>query len=716
LSHFYKDVISPFLHSSELFAERPAFCIDEKLYSYNQLKERIELLYSLVINSKSEVVGIFTHDHIDTYASIWAIWLAGKSYVPLNPNSPQDLNDRIKNQLDLDLILDANQTSTLQSTSSDKDFWHSIDADVFDDNKIVYVLFTSGSTGVPKGVPITGGNLAGFVDAFWKMGYQLSEQDKGLQMFELTFDLSVMSYLIPQLKGGCVYTVPKDCLKFAYIFDLLTEQELTLALMVPSMLKLLRPYFDEIECPKLKYSLFCGEALHAELIESWSKCIPNARIDNVYGPTENTIFCTYYTYQRGQHVEAHNGVLSIGVSMPNNSCKVFNDDLQLAEPNQIGELCLAGVQLTPGYHKNDELNSMAFFIYDDKESGEKIRYYKTGDLCIQLIDGNINYIGRKDSQVKIQGFRVELSEIEFQAKSAFDSFKNLVCIVIEDKNSNNEIYLVIEGQPFDLTHLKGHLKETLPWYMIPKDILFMETFPLNTSGKIDKKAIKNNLTSSDYTFRFGTLTDIPFIIECIISAEKGNTEIVGLAQLFNLNLEELKKYLEAILDEEIEGCEFSVTNFVIAEQKGKPVAGLCAWIEGENEFDQPSSVLKANLLGRTLGIDKLKELEKHKSVLEKIRISRTPGAHQVEYVHVDSKHRGQNLVKKMIDFSVVQLSRNSHENLISQVEVFSNNLPAIKAYVKLGYTEEVKAISDPEATSGVLPYFEKIQMQKTLSN
>jgi D-alanine--poly(phosphoribitol) ligase subunit 1 len=689
--------------------------VEGSFYTYNQLKERINAIYSLVSKSNSDVIGIVTHDHLDTYASIWGIWLAGKSYVPLNPNSPQDLNDRIKNQLDLDLVLDSNHTSTLQNSSSEKDICKSIDATFFDDDKAVYVLFTSGSTGVPKGVPITGANLAGFVDAFWKMGYNLSEQDKGLQMFELTFDLSVMSYLIPQLIGGCVYTVPKDCLKFAYIFDLLTEQELTLALMVPSMLKLLRPYFDEIECPKLKYSLFCGEALHAELMESWSKCIPNARIDNVYGPTENTIFCTYYTYQREQYVEAHNGVLSIGVSMPNNSCKVFNDDLQLAEPNQIGELCLAGVQLTPGYHKNEELNAAAFFIYEDKESGEKIRYYKTGDLCIQLIDGNINYIGRKDSQVKIQGFRVELSEIEFQAKSAFDSFKNIVCIVIEDKNSNNEIFLVIEGQTFDLTHLKGHLKETLPWYMIPKDILFMENFPLNTSGKIDKKAIKNSLTSSDYTFRFGTLTDIPFIIECIISAEKGNSDIVGLAKLFNLSMDELKKYLIDILDEEIEGCEFSVTNFVIAEHKGKPAAGLCAWIEGQNEFDQPSSALKANLLGRKLGIEKLKELEKHKLVLENIRLKRTSDAHQVEYVHVESAHRGQNLVKRMIDFSWTKLVYDAKGEKISEVEVFANNFPAIKAYTKLGYTESARAISNPGAANGILPYFEKIQMKKIVT-
>lgn len=711
MSHFYTTIIQPFFKSSEKFADRNAFCIDEVFYTYQQLRERIEILHSLVKSSKSDVVGIVTHDHLDTYAAIWAVWLTGKSYVPLNPLSPEDLNLRIKQQLNLDLILDPKETGNLSKSSTDIfSFWSNFSKSDFDDTRLVYILFTSGSTGVPKGVPIQSGNLAAFVEAFWRMGYQIAKEDKALQMFELTFDLSVMSYLIPQLKGGCVYTVPKDCLKFAYIYDLLTEQELTIALMVPSMLKLLRPYFEEIECPKLKYSLFCGEALHADLIDLWKICVPNARIDNVYGPTENTIFCTYYTCLNNESMDSHNGVLSIGKSMANNDCKVFNDLYEVAQPNEIGELCLSGLQLTPGYLDNEELNRGAFFWHKDPDTGTQVRYYKTGDLCVELPNGNINFIGRKDSQVKIQGFRVELAEIEFQAKSGLDSFKNMVCILVEDKNENNEIVLMIEGQPFDLNVLRAHLKETLPWYMIPKDVLFMDSFPLNSSGKIDKRKIRSTLLLEGYSFRVGSIKDISFIVDSIISAEKGNSEVLGLANLFDINESELKLYLMKMLNEEIEGCEFSAANFIITETKGMPVAALCAWIEGVNEFEQPSSVLKTNLLGRTLGVERMRKLEQHKELLEQIRLTRTPGVHQVEYVYVQKQHRGRDLIRKMIDYSYNLLKYSNEQP--SEVEVFANNLPAIKAYAKLGYVEVQLAKANPTLANKVLPYFEKIKMMK----
>jgi amino acid adenylation domain-containing protein len=654
-------------------------------------------------------VGIVTHDHLDTYAAIWAIWLAGKSYVPFNPSNPKDLNDRIVNQLDLDLILDAHETSGIADGDNS---WLELSEQDFDDARVVYVLFTSGSTGVPKGVPISAANLAGFVEAFWAMGYEITQEDRALQMFELTFDLSVMSYLVTVLKGGCIFTVPKDTMKFAYIFELLTEQEITVALMVPSMLKLLRPYFDEIDCPKLRYSLFCGEALDGELVTEWAKCIPNARIDNVYGPTENTIFCTYYTYQSQEAMDTHNGVLSIGKPMLNNYSKVFNDMDKLAGFNEVGELALAGTQLTAGYLNNEELNGKAFFEFDDPQEGKRIRYYRTGDLCYQLPNGNLNYVGRKDAQVKIQGFRVELSEIEFQAKAALGGFKNLVCITQEDRNHNNEIFLVIEGEAFDTASLVSNMKEKLPWYMMPKEIVFMLALPLNTSGKIDKKQIKAKLSKVEYTIRSGEMTDIPFLVECIIAAEKGNSEVVGLSKIFNLNNEELRTNLQRMLEEEIEGCEFSVTNFVIAETAGKPVAALCAWLEGINEYDQPSSVLKSNLLNRTLGSAKVLEMQKHKQALEQIRLTRLPESHQVEYVFVDAAHRGQSLVQRMIEYSLEKLPVNREKNLVSQIEVFANNTAAIKAYSKLGYEPHAVASVDPALSEGVFPHFEKVQLTK----
>jgi amino acid adenylation domain-containing protein len=495
VSSFHSDIISTFLRSSAAHDQRNAFFINENEHSYNLLRKRIATLYGSISGMKGETVAIVTNDHLDTYAAIWACWLCGKNYVPLNPGSPPDLNNRIKSQVELAGIIDSTETSNWPDASEQQTdvVLENASAFVQDDNSTAYILFTSGSTGVPKGVPITFGNIAAFVDAFYKMGYTVSEQDRVLQMFELTFDLSVMSYLVPQLSGACVYTIPQGRIKFSYIFELLDEYQLTIALMVPSMLNFLRPYFDEIDCPNLRYSLFCGEALHLDILEEWAERVPNARIDNVYGPTENTIFCTYYTYQRDGHNPHHNGILTIGKSMAHSVCTVMNDDDKPAAIEEIGELCLSGGQLTPGYLNNAELNETAFFQFQD--GGKNTRYYRSGDLCRLSLDGNLMYAGRKDTQVKIQGFRVELSEVEFQAKKALSDKTNTVAFTHENNQGIHEIFLVIECEEFDQPSLKESLKNSLPAYMLPKNIFTLTEFPLNVNGKIDRKTIKQQFST-----------------------------------------------------------------------------------------------------------------------------------------------------------------------------------------------------------------------------
>jgi D-alanine--poly(phosphoribitol) ligase subunit 1 len=492
---FHSHIILPFLSNSKLHQTRYAFCLDEQKMPYSLLRTRITTLVNRIEKMEGATVAILTYDHIDTYAAIWACWLCSKSYVPLNPLSPDDLNNRIKNQVSLAGIIDANESKEWQDANNaevDLLFDNAI-KQAPSDNQLAYILFTSGSTGTPKGVPITFGNIAAFVGAFYKMGYTVSEQDRVLQMFELTFDLSVMSYLIPQLHGACVYTIPQGRIKFSYIFELMDEHQLTIALMVPSMLNFLRPYFNEIDCPNMRYSLFCGEALHLDIVEEWSTCVPNARIDNVYGPTENTIFCTFYSYKRDGNNPHHNGILTIGSSMANSVCTVMNEEDQPAAIDEIGELCLSGGQLTPGYLNNPELNQTAFFQYTAGE--HNITYYRSGDLCRLSADGNIMYAGRKDTQVKIQGFRVELSEVEFQTKKALSEKTNTVAFTQENQQGIHEIFLVIEGESIDEGSLKQSLKNTLPAYMLPKSIYTLAEFPLNVNGKIDRKSIKQKFSS-----------------------------------------------------------------------------------------------------------------------------------------------------------------------------------------------------------------------------
>lgn len=503
---FYKFIISPFIENVIKFSKNNSFYINEQYYSYEKFIQRIASIIINICDLPDDNIAIIANDDIDSYAAIFAIWFTGKAYIPLNPDTPNDRNQNIIDQVSIATVLDSNseitsfnninmlctQSFVSADYSSSIDLLKEIVADRVKnenfDSQLAYILFTSGSTGIPKGVPITKANVASFTEAFWDIGYEISETDRCLQMFELTFDLSVMSYLIPLLKGACIYTISKNKIKYSYIFELMDEHALTVSLMVPSILNYLRQYFEEIDCPQMRYSLFCGEALNENICEEWSKCIPNARIDNVYGPTEDTVFCTYYTFRRGVKNDSHNGVLSIGKSMLNNIAVVFDENNKVSDINQCGELCLAGAQLTPGYINNPQLNKERFFttIYN----GAEIKFYKTGDLCVLRENGNIDYIGRKDFQAKIQGYRVELSEVEYHVKKATNNIINLIALATENKTGNNEIALIFESDPFDTTFISEYLKAKVPAYMVPTKYFFVRPFPLNPNEKTDRKKLE----------------------------------------------------------------------------------------------------------------------------------------------------------------------------------------------------------------------------------
>lgn len=468
MKDFISNILTPVRESVRKYPERNAFYIQDEAYTYRQFAERIAFLRGEIRRwqSDEQVVALAFHDNLDTYASIWALWMEGKAYVPLHPSWPQERLDSIVEQIGCSHVL-GNADITAEP-------YYGAPVECSDED-LAYVLFTSGSTGKPKGVPLTRKNLASFVHAFWDMGYELTEEDRCLQCFDLTFDLSVMSYLVPLLRGACVYTVPFDAVKYLAICGLMEEHQLTFALMTPSTIQYLRPYMEELNFPAMRYSLFCGEALPTETTDMWAKCLPNAQIDNVYGPTEDTIFCTYYRYRRGERNIDHNGVLSIGKTMTSGQVAIFD-----------GELCLAGDQLTPGYWKNPEKNAEAFFEKDG------VRWYRTGDLCEYGEDDNILFVGRKDSQVKIQGFRIELGEIEHHARQYYKDC-NLVVMAYDNAEGTTSLAMFIEMPEQETKPFEEYLRSKMPAYMIPSRYIYLEKFPVNSSSKIDRSKLKSLL-------------------------------------------------------------------------------------------------------------------------------------------------------------------------------------------------------------------------------
>lgn len=487
-------IVHDILSAIEKHAEKQAFCIEDTYYSYLDFSKAIAKVQKAVqtqIGPNEKHVGLVANNDLETYAAIMALWLEGKAYIPLNPQAPKSRNLQVVEQSGIKSIIDSSKSSlytgyTIIPSKQLAETSNPVKISQYHANNLAYIFFTSGTTGTPKGVQITHGNLNAFAEAFWKLNYNIDHTDRCLQMFDLTFDLSVVSFIAPLMRGACIYTVSSNNIKYLEVLKIVSRYQLTFTLMVPSILHALRPFFKKIHCPSLKYSMFCGEALHLDIAEAWSQCVPNATIANVYGPTECTIYCTDYTYKRQGGNKAHNGILSVGKAMANTKTIIVDTNNTPLGPNEEGELCLSGKQLTKGYWNNEAINQKVFFNLT--ENGITTRYYKTGDLCKKDEEGDILYLGRLDFQAKVQGYRVELSEIEFYAKKILKD-TNLVALIVKNKLNNAEVAMAIEGQTIDIQSFTEKLKGYLPDYMIPNKIEFYKAFPLNANGKTDRKAI-----------------------------------------------------------------------------------------------------------------------------------------------------------------------------------------------------------------------------------
>lgn len=481
------------------FSGNNAFCINDIYFTYAQLEERVSVISSLLHstgNSTAVKVGVVTNNSIDTYASILACWRMGYVYVPLNCNYPPERNDYIINQAEVEIILnstaDVKPFSDVTSVKTINTWEHlapvtvDYEAGKISEKDMAYMLFTSGSTGMPKGVPITYGNLQAFVDNFEALNLRFDETDRCIQMYELTFDLSIVSFLMPLLKGACVYTVPDDVIKYTHIIKLATKHQLTVLQIVPSVIKLLKPILSRIDLPSVRLCILGGEATDVELLPLWQKAIPKAIICNMYGPTEATIYCMYYAYDE-QYVKQYNGMFAIGRPMPNVQMVIINDAGEIADNEVKGELCIAGTQVTEGYLNNEEKNKTSFINLDN---GYGIyRYYKTGDMCYRDNAGDYYYCGRFDNQVKIQGYRIELSEIEFAVRKLLNI--NNVVVAVKNQYDIPELVLVLETiNAVNEEAFFNDIQKELPVYMKPSRITYLNQFPLNSSGKTDRKNIE----------------------------------------------------------------------------------------------------------------------------------------------------------------------------------------------------------------------------------
>lgn len=496
-NNFYESFLKPVFSKKD--SSDVAFCIRDKVYSYAQLFDAVEQIYDIVEKLPENIIGLYATDDIRTYASIIALWTCGKTYVPLNPNQPKDRHVEVVTSVGTHYILSADKKYDISLDGvimlSTKDVVVSgyvrndtMSIKQVDDSALAYIIFTSGSTGKPKGVQLTRGNVAAFINSMDNVGLDITSADKCLQPFDLTFDFSVSGYVIPLVKGASIYTIPQKAIKFSYIAGLLEDYHLTVLQMVPSMVRNMLPYMDELELESIRYNIFCGESLTGKVLKAWHEGNQNMVSYNMYGPTEDTVFCTYYKIDKSNIADplSSNDIINIGKTFVNSGLLLLDDNDQIIKDKDIeGELCLCGSQLTPGYWMNEKEN-MAKFLDINGE-----RYYRTGDLCYYGDDLNLMYVGRKDFQVKINGFRVELGEIE-NRYSEISGGRFAVVMPFVNEQDNTELAIIIEGKEYDFKDHKAQLANELPPYELPAKWLFLKSIPLNANGKVDRKAIKKH--------------------------------------------------------------------------------------------------------------------------------------------------------------------------------------------------------------------------------
>ncbi|HEB90474.1 MAG TPA: amino acid adenylation domain-containing protein [Deltaproteobacteria bacterium] len=518
---------SGFLHSCEHHGDRIALEVAGETLTYLELRERAAGLAATLIahdprepgSAAPALTAVLGQRSSATFAGILAALFRGDGYVPLNPTFPPE---RTRSMLErsgcralivdagaesqLDRVLAGLETSLLLILPESRDVTdvarahprHRVlgrdDLEAasawsprpVDPEAIAYLLFTSGSTGRPKGVMVRHRNVQAFLDVMAER-YGITPDDRFSQTFELTFDLSVFDLFLAWKSGArvCVPSQAQKMLPAKYI----QESKLTVWFSVPSTgvlmsrLRMLKP--DAY--PSLRWSLFCGEALPVEIVEAWVDAAPNSTVENLYGPTELTIACTLYRWDPARSREdCELGLVPIGEPYPGMEVLVVDEELREVAPGETGELLMSGPQLTPGYWNDPERTAAAY----QRPPGRDRVFYRTGDR-VRRSNGRrpMVYLGRMDNQIKIQGYRVELGEIEAMIRREAGVEVAIAVGWPITSAGADSVVVFISDPGVDCAELLTRAKSSLPAYMAPREIRQIPDFPLNANGKVDRKAL-----------------------------------------------------------------------------------------------------------------------------------------------------------------------------------------------------------------------------------
>lgn len=520
-----------FLDGARIFPERPAIQVNGREVTYRELAHKALSLAATLqaANPGGEpLTAVFAYRSEISFAAVLGVLLAGSGYVPLNRTFPiQRTRFMLTRSMARMLVVDKESERQLESLLkgvpsslvivcpeqadvgalaahfpshrfigandlAPAEKWRSVTVSL---DAIAYLLFTSGSTGQPKGVMVSHANVRHYVEHVTKR-YQVTSNDRMSQTFDMTFDLSAHDMFVAWENGACLCCPSQKQLinPRAYI----SNARLSIWFSVPSTAVFMRRLgvLEPGMYAGLRLSLFCGEALSVEIVREWRRAAPNSIIENIYGPTELTIACTAYRWEDSSSPdECEQGLVPIGEPFPHMEASIVDEEMREVKGDRAGELFMTGPQICLGYWQDEEKTKRAFTSLPGR--GSKI-FYRTGDRVRRRGPGEpLAYLGRLDSQIKLLGHRVELGEVEAVVRelSGLDGVVALAWPLTERGADGIELFL--QGDGFDTKLLLEKLKSRLPSYMIPRNVRLLSRFPLNSNGKVDRVALRQRLESLD---------------------------------------------------------------------------------------------------------------------------------------------------------------------------------------------------------------------------
>jgi len=516
------NIALPFYENAKRSPERLALSVDERDLTYGELaalSKRIAARLEQGPAFEAKRVGILASRSWVAYAGILGACWAGAAYVPLQPNWPEQRLLRILEAIELDaLVVDdwglklltaqalhhcpkhilAPGSSTSFTLGAPPGVAHVAGFDALPPSNpghhpktlgeegLAYIMFTSGTTGFPKGVMVSAGNVYAFLSAMQGI-YPFGAEDRVSQTYELTFDPSVLDMFTTWGSGASLHVVPAGQVMGPSRF--IREKALTSWFSVPSTVAFMRnmKMLTAGAFPSVRYSIFCGEPLPASSAQAWQEAAPNSVVDNLYGPTEATVVCIGQRCGAPLAVTEGRGTVAIGKPFGGMEAAILDSSLHFLPPGERGELALCGKQVTKGYFKNAKETAARFPTINGRV------WYLTGDLASRDADGRFHHLGRTDNQVKVLGNRVELEEIEAHLREICgrESVAAVAWPVIH--GSAEGIVAFVAGGTLSAAEIRKGMQNRVPKYMVPTQVRFLERLPLSASGKTDREALREML-------------------------------------------------------------------------------------------------------------------------------------------------------------------------------------------------------------------------------